>query len=354
MTAAAPKLSVVIANYNYADYVGEAIKSVLSQDVDLELVVVDDGSTDNSREVISRYEDVAKLVLFEKNQGQGAGFNAGFAATTGDLIMFLDSDDFMMPGAARNILANYDGETALYLYRMHYADIESATYGMFPPPQVPFGEGDLSPILRDIGSYPTTVTSGMVCDRKALEQAFPMNPQDFGYGADGFLANVVPLYGKVRGMDEIISAYRQHASQHSKFRQVYGKRARWRIDHHNMCFNAIREHAARQGLDVAPDIGMRDPQHLQERLISVMIEPEQHPDSSDTKASLLQALRKANIDRYGGKKALAKNAWWITIGFAPGALGRTLLVWKIDEHARPKWLNATGRWMRQRLGIVTN
>ena len=354
MTGAAPKLSVVIANYNYADYVGEAIESVLSQDVDIELVVVDDCSTDHSRDVIAPYQDRAKVVFFEKNQGQGAGFNAGFAHTTGDLIMFLDSDDFMLPGAAQTILDNYDDETALYLYRMHYADIEGNTYGLFPPPEVPFGAGDLSPVLRDIGSYPTTVTSGMVGGRKALEQAFPMDPNDFGYGADGFLANIIPLYGKVRGMDEVISAYRQHASQHSKFRQVYGKRARWRIYHHDMCFKAIREHAARQGLDVASDIGMRDPQHLQERLISVMIEPDQHPDSPDTKASLLKALRDANTARYGGKKGLAKNVWWIAIGLAPGALGKTLLIWKIDEHARPKWLNASGRWLRQRFGIVTN
>ena len=78
-TSASPKLSVVITNYNYAAFVATAIDSVLSQDVEIELVVVDDCSKDNSRDIIRSYGDRIIPVLQDVNQGHGGGFNAGYA-----------------------------------------------------------------------------------------------------------------------------------------------------------------------------------------------------------------------------------------------------------------------------------
>ena len=123
-TSAAPKFSVVITNYNYANFITRAIDSVLSQDVEIELVVVDDCSTDNSREVIQSFGDRVIPVFLAENVGQGGGFNAGLEIATGDLVQFLDADDFLLPGAANRILANYDPKVAMYLYRMRYADLE--------------------------------------------------------------------------------------------------------------------------------------------------------------------------------------------------------------------------------------
>src|SRR3990167_6113302 len=96
-TAPAPALSVIITNYNYARYLPTAIENVLSQDEAIELIVVDDCSTDNSRDVIEPYGDRLIPVLLPVNRGQGAGFNAGFAKAHGELVMFLDADDFLLP-----------------------------------------------------------------------------------------------------------------------------------------------------------------------------------------------------------------------------------------------------------------
>ena len=105
------KTTCLINNYNYAKYVGDAIKSVLNQTVAFdEIIVVDDGSTDNSRDVIEgciKNCDKAKVIT-KSNQGQLSCFNEGFKASTGDIIFFLDSDDLYMP--------NYL-ETALHFYR---------------------------------------------------------------------------------------------------------------------------------------------------------------------------------------------------------------------------------------------
>ena len=79
-----PRVSVVVNNFNYERYLGEAIDSALAQDHDdVEVVVVDDGSTDGSADVVRAYGSRVVPVL-KPNGGQGSAFNAGFAAATGD------------------------------------------------------------------------------------------------------------------------------------------------------------------------------------------------------------------------------------------------------------------------------
>lgn len=91
------KLSVIIDNYNYKRYLIDAIESVLGQTrLPDEIIVVDDGSTDGSKELLKAkygHNSLIKLVLKIKNEGQLSSFNAGFAESTGDIIFFLDSDD---------------------------------------------------------------------------------------------------------------------------------------------------------------------------------------------------------------------------------------------------------------------
>ena len=97
---AAPLVSVVINNYNYARYLAQAIDSALGQTYPgTEVVVVDDGSSDGSRDVIAAYGTRVVPVLKE-NGGQASAFNAGFAASRGDVVLFLDADDCLLPTAA--------------------------------------------------------------------------------------------------------------------------------------------------------------------------------------------------------------------------------------------------------------
>ncbi len=99
-----PLVSILINNYNYGPFLGEAIDSALNQTYpNTEVVVVDDGSTDNSREIIASYQDKVIPVLKE-NGGQASAFNAGFEACKGDIICFLDSDDTFLPEKATEIV----------------------------------------------------------------------------------------------------------------------------------------------------------------------------------------------------------------------------------------------------------
>lgn len=94
-----PLLSIVIANYNYGRFLEEAIQSVLSQSCqDFELIIVDGGSTDNSVEIIKKYTDKIAWWCSEKDGGQSAAFNKGFAHARGRFLTWLNADDVMLPG----------------------------------------------------------------------------------------------------------------------------------------------------------------------------------------------------------------------------------------------------------------
>ncbi len=92
-----PQVSVIIPTYNRGRVIKEAIDSVLAQDyTEFELIVVDDGSTDHTSDVLDSYRNVIK-VLSQKNKGVSAARNRGIAEASGKFIAFLDSDDLWLP-----------------------------------------------------------------------------------------------------------------------------------------------------------------------------------------------------------------------------------------------------------------
>ena len=91
-----PHVSVIVTVYNQKRYLAEAIRSVLDQDYhDVEIIVVDDGSTDHSAQAARAFEGVR--VIRQNNRGYGAAVNTGVSAARGELIAFLDADDFWEP-----------------------------------------------------------------------------------------------------------------------------------------------------------------------------------------------------------------------------------------------------------------
>jgi glycosyltransferase involved in cell wall biosynthesis len=95
-----PRFSIVITCYNQRRFIREAVDSALMQDCsDREVIVVDDGSTDGSVEVLSKYGDKIKLCLSEANQGAGTARNKGASIATGQYVTFLDGDDILLPCA---------------------------------------------------------------------------------------------------------------------------------------------------------------------------------------------------------------------------------------------------------------
>jgi hypothetical protein len=103
-----PLVSIIINNYNYSAFLGAAIESALAQTYrPIELIVVDDGSTDSSREVIAGY--VGRILpVLKENGGQASAFNAGFAASKGDILCFLDADDLFLPEKVSTVVRIFE------------------------------------------------------------------------------------------------------------------------------------------------------------------------------------------------------------------------------------------------------
>lgn len=124
-----PTVSVVISSYNYGHYIEETIQSVLSQTHPaLEIIVIDDGSTDNSAEVIESFGDRVKFVR-QQNQGVCVARNKGAAMATGDILSFLDSDDIWLPRKLEKQVAAFlaDEEVGIVSCGIRHFDTEGKT-----------------------------------------------------------------------------------------------------------------------------------------------------------------------------------------------------------------------------------
>jgi len=341
------RLSVIVTNYNYARYLPVAIESVLQQDANIELIVVDDGSTDESRSIIAAYGDRLKPILLDSNVGQGGGFNAGYAAAQGDLIMFLDADDFMLPGAARRIISKRKRGTSLYLYRMRYADEDGNLSGMHPARG--FSTGDISELLRTNGRYHGTITSGMVFSRRLLQSIMPMETAGFRQGADGYLATLAPLYGEVRACSDTISAYRLHDGQHtSPSPDSIARRARYRILHDKARYRVLRAHSRKLGLPVAESLSRNDEYHIKERLISLMFDPDHHPIADDTVPELLRECRRLALQQGAGAYRYLRAAWWTLLLVLPPKPRAQIFQYEIHPASRPAWFTQLVRFLKRR------
>lgn len=112
MEKAAPRVSVITPTYNRADFLGEAIDSMLAQTFDdFEMIIVDDGSTDGTRALVEQYSDDPRIrCFFQENQGQSVARNLGIGKSTGEFICFLDSDNVWLPERLERSLAAFEGD----------------------------------------------------------------------------------------------------------------------------------------------------------------------------------------------------------------------------------------------------
>ncbi|HEY9771496.1 MAG TPA: glycosyltransferase [Coleofasciculaceae cyanobacterium] len=204
-----PLVSVIIGNYNYGYFLAEAIESVLQQTYrHFELIVVDDGSTDNSREVIESYQEL--IAIFQPNSGQGEAFNVGITKAQGEIICFLDADDYYHPDKLRKIVSAFC--THPRWVQISHGRIAVDRDG------TPIGkgskthnQGDVSHLLLRWGRYAMSITSALAYRRQILEQVLPI-PTTRNEAADTYLTAAVPFYGEVGCIDEPLMFYRIHGN----------------------------------------------------------------------------------------------------------------------------------------------
>jgi Glycosyl transferase family 2 len=335
--------SIVITNYNYGRFLARCIDSALAQSYpDTEVVVVDDASLDHSRAIIQSYGRRVIPVLQECNGGQGAAFNAGFRACRGDVVLFLDADDWLYPHAVTRVVAALSLGAAQVQFRLHLVDGEGRQIDLLPPPEVKFDDGDVIPILLARGRYENTVTTGNAFARTTLCSILPVPEKEFRISADGYLVTVAPFCGRIVSLNEPLGAYLMHGTNYwtgSVGRVAEPERFRRALRHDSDRYEALRRKAHECGLVVAARLGLADPQHLTNRIGSLVMDPQHHPDPGDSRFGL--ALRGAWASRDASLSVARRvllSMWFFALGVLPRPWAAKLISWRLDPVSRPERL----------------
>jgi glycosyltransferase involved in cell wall biosynthesis len=207
-----PQITVLIDTYNYGRYIEEAIDSVLAQNFpeeQREILIVDDGSTDDTAERVKKYGDRVRYVR-KANGGQGSAFNTGFAEARGRIIAFLDADDYWLPGKLRRVVEEFQKNPDLGMVHHGLTELDMRTgrlsAGLFTPMN-----GNVASSAKRILSFNPTPTSTLAFSRPVLEKIFPM-PEAIRIQADGYIQAVAPFLAPIAAIDEPLAVYRNHGS----------------------------------------------------------------------------------------------------------------------------------------------
>jgi hypothetical protein len=348
LTVPQPLVSIVIDNYNYARFIAAAIDSALAQSYRaLEIIVVDDGSTDGSRAVIAAYGDRLRAI-FQENQGQSGAFNTGWAACRGDIVLFLDADDLLHPDAVAEIVARWAPGVTKLQFCLATIDAAGDLLGnVFP--NYPAGltpQAIRAETLRT-ALYPCPPTSGNAYGREFLTAAMPA-PRVEG-GADGPLNTLAPLYGDVVTTDKALGYYRIHgANDGAQASLAADKFARF-IRHDQQRVQLMREHAALLGMTIVGEPLDNAVLHLQYRIASLRLRPADHPIAGETVSRVLRnAVAAAWRSGDGLATRLLVIVWFVAVALLPMALARPIMEFRFAPASRPAALGA----LLRRLGVL--
>jgi glycosyltransferase involved in cell wall biosynthesis len=214
-------VSVLIASYNYARFLPECLKSVLAQTrPPEEIIVVDDGSEDETPDVMRRFPDVR--YIRQEHGGKSVAFNRAVAEASGDILCHLDADDYWMAPKLERVCRELADHPALggVIHEIQHVDEDgnyldlTSSYSIKPPTRpaiITLDDSEEVGFLYRVpgakglvaGNPTTTVTR-----RSALVDLFPLCP-DMGLGVDCIFAAGAVRYGLLF-LPELLSAYRHH------------------------------------------------------------------------------------------------------------------------------------------------
>lgn len=203
------KVSIIINNFNYAEYLAASIESAVGQTYrNTEVIVCDDGSTDNSRAIIESYGS-SVIAIFKPNGGQASAFNAGYRKSSGDLVIFLDADDVLWASCVSEVVRHWRSDLTKLHFNLAILDSSGNSLGGLYL-KSPLPRGDLRQQLITDGTVASAPTSGNVFPRAFLDQIMPMPEMGWERDADAYLINLAALTGEVGTIDEPLGGYRLH------------------------------------------------------------------------------------------------------------------------------------------------
>jgi glycosyltransferase involved in cell wall biosynthesis len=348
------KLSVIIANYNYRDFVGAAISSALAVDwPDKEVIIVDDASTDDSRSVIDGFG--GEVAAFFRPKAYQLGAHVfGFEQSTGDVIIFLDADDLLEPDVMLEVAKVWRPGVSKVQYRMNLIDATGSQLGTAIP-QFPMKNDPtkVRRIHRRTMAYTTPPGSGNAYSREFVRAVFAMalvpsgqiagdaHPSEPGEAtlraSDAPLLTLAPILGDVLTIRKPLARYRIHGANDGALLYLDPAKFRNRLRQDVQMARLFATVSQRLQLPAAHDPLSRSFNHLQYRFASLLVEPSAHPFPADTVMGIGCRLISAAITypQTPLRDRTILLVWVLACALVPSYQRRNLVLWRFAAASRP-------------------
>ncbi len=339
MPKSQPLFSIIINNYNYTQYLRATIDSALAQTYEnIEVIVVDDGSTDDSVQVLRSYAD--RIIAVEKkNGGQASAVNSGYEHSSGELMIFLDSDDLLTPYICAEIVKHYlqKAGTAKFQFRLQVIDSEgNPTGGILPPMRIKMPQGDIRKLITRQRSYTHPPTSGNAFTRKHIENLMPIPEETYRKGAAAFLVYNTILAGGIVSIEKIGGRYRIHGSNITASNPYMdGEKLKAHLEE-EICERMKQIEILKQSSNIiAPVIGISDLTNIKSRVILKKLYPEEYIYGH----SLLNLCARGCLAAflYSESRLIDRPiwcVWFILMFFVPVSTARNLVTQVTDHNKR--------------------
>ena len=282
-------VSIIVNNFNYARFLPHAIDSALGQGYPhVEVIVVDDGSTDKSREVIASYGDQLANCLQAQRRPRFR-VQCRLCHQSRQIVMFLDADDVLLPNAVEEVVRAWHPGVAKAQFVLEHIEADGRALGRtvpYSPAQMP--EGDIRASILDAGGYIGVPTSGNAFARTVLDRLLPLPEPQWRQAADTSLEIIAPFLGDVVSLRKTLGCYRVHEANHGMLGdELDSRKLRVKIIIDLQREWALSEFASRSGFTIPRDWAAREPAHLKYRLASLRIDPAHHPLMDDRPMRLM-------------------------------------------------------------------
>lgn len=207
-----PRVTILIDTFNYGHFIEGAIDSVLSQSFpleEMEILVVDDGSTDDTASRVQKYGARVQY-LRKSNGGQGSAVSLGVENAHGEIIALLDADDFWLPEKVSRVVQEFDANPAIGMVHHRQKELDARTGELRAGAFYPLS-GNVAATEESILSFQPTSMSSIAFRKQVLESIVPI-PEGITIQADGYIQAIAVFLAPISAIDEPLGVYRFHGT----------------------------------------------------------------------------------------------------------------------------------------------
>ena len=319
------RVSIIIINYNCARFLSQAIDSALAQTyADTEIVIVDDGSMDESAEIINSYGSRVRSV-FKSNGGQLSCYTRGLASASGRLILYLDADDFLCPECVSEVVATWTaGCVKVHFYLMVVDEHGAQTSAVVPSGRLSTGPQALK-MMRRFGTYCSPPASGNVYHREFLAEILPREDdarfkkfEVIRFGGDSVPILAAPFFGAVKGIPKVLGYYRRHAGAGGAVTPEFSTVSGLQLLEKEYARETARDSAWQLATGRSEPARLPEPSRLKRRFCYLRLSGRGLDPGDDRLSLSLQGMKSAFYwDGYAMVQKLAAAVWFVAVGLLP-------------------------------------